>query len=79
MERIISNLDSKFVLISYNNEGFISYNEMLNMLKKYGKVTSEAIKYNTFRGSHNLSSRDIHTNEYLFLLEKRKTIWLEMY
>lgn len=75
MERIISNLNSKFVLISYNNEGFISYNEMLNMLKKYGKVTSEAIKYNTFRGSHNLNSRDIHTNEYLFLLEKRKTIW----
>lgn len=70
MEEIISNFDAKYFLISYNNEGFISFNEMESMLKKYGKVQTEAIKYNTFRGSHNLNIRDIHTNEYLFLLKK---------
>ena len=71
MEEIIKNLDTKFALISYNNEGFISYEEMESMLKKYGNVKAKQIIYNTFRGSRNLRNRTIHTNEFLFLLDKR--------
>lgn len=70
MEEIIANLSSKFAIISYNSEGFISFNEMSEMLKKYGKVKTVEITYNTFRGSRNLRSRDIHVSEYLFVLEK---------
>ena len=70
MDEIIKNLNSKYILISYNNEGFISFDEMKNMLMKYGNVETKQIKYNTFRGSRNLRNRDIHTKEYLFLLEK---------
>lgn len=70
MEEIISNLDTKFAIISYNSEGFITFSEMKTMLKKYGKVKTVEIKYNTFRGSRNLRERDIHISEYLFVLEK---------
>ena len=70
MEKIIANLSSKFVIISYNSEGFITFDEMSEMLKKYGKVKTVEITYNTFRGSRNLRSRDIHVSEYLFVLEK---------
>lgn len=70
MEKIIANLDSKFVIISYNSEGFISFDEMRAMLHKYGKCKIREIKYNTFRGSRNLRERDIHVCEYLFVLEK---------
>lgn len=69
-EDIIRNIKSKYVIISYNNEGFITFDEMVNMLSKYGTVNTKAIEYNTFRGSRNLRNRDIHTNEYLFVLEK---------
>ncbi len=72
MRDIISKLDSKFVLISYNNEGFISFDEMKNMLSDFGKVREKRIKYNTFRGSRNLRERSIYTNEFLFLLEKEE-------
>ena len=70
MEELIANLQTKFVIISYNSEGFISFEQMLNMLKKYGKVETIEISYNTFRGSRNLNARDIHVSEYLFILEK---------
>lgn len=70
MEEIVSNLDSKFIVISYNSEGFISFDEMSEMLKKYGKLKTVEIAYNTFRGSRNLKNRDIHVSEYLFILEK---------
>ena len=70
-EKIISSLDSKYIIVSYNNEGFISFQEMLDMLSKYGNVTYENIKYNTFRGSRNLNNRDIYTNEFIFVLRKK--------
>ena len=70
MEKIIANLDSKFVIISYNSEGFISFDEMRDMLHKYGKCKTQEIRYNAFRGSRNLKNRDIHVCEYLFILQK---------
>ena len=70
MEKIIQNLQSKFIIISYNSEGFIEFEQMKNMLQKYGKVKTVEISYNTFRGSRNLNQRDIYVSEYLFVLEK---------
>lgn len=72
LKDLIVNLDSKYILISYNNEGFISYSEFVNLLKDFGQVKTKKIAYNTFRGSRNLNNRSIHTQEYLFLLEKRR-------
>lgn len=67
---LISNLDSKYMIISYNNEGIISYDDMCSMLSKYGTVEINNIEYNTFKGSRNLKKRDRHTIEYLFVLKK---------
>lgn len=69
-EELISNIDSKYVIISYNNEGFISLEEMEEMLSKYGKNETKAIDYVAFRGSRNLKNRDIYTKEYIFTLKK---------
>ena len=70
LEEIIKNLDSKFVIVSYNSEGFISFSQMELMLKKYGAVKTVAIKYNAFRGSRNLNGRALHVKEYIFVLKK---------
>ena len=72
LEEIIINLKAKYILISYNNEGFISFDEMVATLNKYGSIKCEEIKYNAFRGSHNLNKRNIHTKEFLFLLKKEE-------
>ncbi|MDR2632220.1 MAG: DNA adenine methylase [Treponema sp.] len=73
---LVKNIKAKFVLISFNSEGFISLDEMKTMLNKIGNVQVLETPYNTFRGCRNLSSlaeqgaRDIHVTEYLYLLEK---------
>ncbi len=69
---IIKKLDAKFILVSYNNEGFISFSEMESMLSEFGTVRKTGIPYNAFRGSRNLNDRDLHTKEFLFLLEKER-------
>ena len=69
-EQLVSDIDSKYLIISYNNEGFISFEEMTDMLSKYGQLTTKEIDYVAFRGSRNLKDRNIHTTEYLFILKK---------
>jgi len=71
LEDIVRSVDAPFVLISFNNEGFISLENMSNMLSNIGKFDLTEIRYNTFKGSRNLYKRSIYVNEYLFLLEKR--------
>ena len=70
-EQLVSDIDSKYLIISYNNEGFISFEEMTDMLSKYGQLTTKEIDYVAFRGSRNLKDRNIHTTEYLFILKKK--------
>ena len=69
-EQLVNDIDSKYLIISYNNEGFISLDEMQNMLSKYGELTTKEIDYVAFRGSRNFKNRSKHTTEYLFILKK---------
>lgn len=67
---LVKNVNAKYVLISFNSEGFISREDMLSLLSDCGKVSVLEETYNTFRGSRNLNNRSIHVKEYLFLVAK---------
>lgn len=67
----VENVRAKFVLISYNSEGFVSHDRFLSELVSLGEVSVMDTKYNTFRGCRNLSGRDIHVTENLYLIDKR--------
>ena len=70
LTELVGGIKAKYVLISFNSEGFITIEQMKEMLKKLGKLRVLETKYNAFRGSRNLSNREIHVKEYLYLLEK---------
>ena len=67
---LIEDIKAKYILISFNSEGFITNDQMTEMLQKTGRLQVLEAKYNVFRGSRNLHNRDIHVKEYLYLLEK---------
>jgi adenine-specific DNA-methyltransferase len=64
-------LDARFLLLSFNDEGFIAPRSMERMLATLGKVARMDIRYNAFRGSRNLHGRETHVTEQLFLVERR--------
>lgn len=68
-QELIETLDTKFLIISFNNEGFISPQEMRAILNRLGSVNVEEIKYNAFRGSRNFDRRAVHVVEQLFVVE----------
>ena len=69
LEKSLEKIKAKEYIISYNNEGFISYDEMIDILSKYGEVGVITEEYPTFRGCRNLNERAIHTKEYLFCVK----------
>ena len=69
---LIENIKAKYILLSYNSEGFVKYEDFVHHLSKIGELQTLSTDYNTFRGSRNLNNRDIYVKEYLFLLKKKK-------
>ena len=68
----LSNVDARFILVSYNSEGFISPEEMRIMLDELGTIEEMQLQYNTYRGSRNLSQRETYVTEHLFLVDKQR-------
>lgn len=67
---LCQNANARFLLISFNSEGFITPDQMRQMLSQIGRLTVLDTSYNVFRGSRNLRNRTIHNNEYLFIVDK---------
>lgn len=68
---LLTAIDAPFLLVSFNNEGFVLPDEMVAMLNGLGRVEVIERPYNAFRGSRNLMGRPIHVVEHLFLVERR--------
>lgn len=69
LKKSLDKIKAKEYIISYNNEGFITYDEMVSLLETYGEVGVITEDYPTFRGCRNLSNRALHTKEYLFCVK----------
>lgn len=70
MKRLVEALNSKVVVISYNNEGFVSQDEFRSVLEAEGQLSVVETQYNTFRGSRNLGARSKHVTELLYVLKR---------
>lgn len=71
MQELCELLDASYLLISFNDEGFITIEEMIEMLNGLGTVKVLDRRYNTFKGCRNLGNRETHVREYLFLVKKK--------
>lgn len=67
---LLERCPAPFVLLSYNSEGFIAKDALLERLSQLGRLSVREIDYNTFRGSRNLRQREPRVTEYLILLER---------
>jgi len=63
-------VDARFILLSFNDEGFVTPRQLCHVLHEVGPVETVQVRYNAFRGSRNLRNRGIHVTEHLFLVER---------
>lgn len=67
---LVEECPARFILISYNSEGFVPCDAFVDTLCRLGKLSVLEQEYNTFRACRNLRNRSIKVREFLFLLEK---------
>lgn len=67
---VVREVKARFVLISYNSEGFITPEHFREELARIGTLSVMDTRYNTFRGCRNLADRAIYVTENLYLVEK---------
>ncbi len=70
-EELVRTLDSRYLLVSFNDEGFLDRGTLVSILETVGTVTVMEQRYNAFRGSRNLRNRSVHVRELLFLVTVR--------
>lgn len=63
MSALLSALDARTLLVSFNNEGFISEDEMLELLRPHGEVALTRFEYKRYVGAqigqHNLKGKRV--------------------
>jgi adenine-specific DNA-methyltransferase len=70
LRELIETVDAGFVILSFNDEGFISPPELRDALRSVGAVTEYQQSYATFRGCRNLRNRSNSVTEHVYLVEK---------
>ena len=70
LRQLLDALDVRFLLVSFNDEGFIRPEEVQATLNRLGTVRTFQTPYNTYRASRNLRNRSLHVTEHLFLVER---------
>ena len=70
LEDVLRTVDARFILLSYNSEGFVPPETLRGILADIGTVEEVELQYNTYRGSRNLGNRDMYVTEHLFLVER---------
>lgn len=66
-QTVLSHLNAKWVFISYNSESLLSKDEMVELLKEYGRISVVERDYKRFSSK---SGEKKEIKEYLFCLER---------
>lgn len=73
MQRLINSVQAKHIVVSFSDEGFITRDEMIQMLSKRGKVTTHAFDYDRYVGAkigiYNPQGEKVGTTDHVKNLE----------
>jgi adenine-specific DNA-methyltransferase len=68
---ILDNIKCNYIFISYNNEGLLKYDELVELLGSYGELKLYKILYKKFKAQKNVSGDNVY--EYLWFINKTKS------
>jgi len=69
-EQLIKNASFKYIFLSYNNEGLMSFDQIKHIMSKYGSYDVVRTEYQRFKADSSRLNRSSSTVEYLHILKK---------
>lgn len=71
-ENIIKNANFKYIFLSYNNEGLMSFEKIKEIMSKYGDYSIYTQEYRRFKADSNRENKADSTIEYLHCLVRKE-------
>lgn len=71
IDDLCKKVDTKWIFMSYSNEGLATKENIVKIMEKYGNITIEEIEHKRFKSNSN-GDQAKKTIEYLFCLEKKQ-------
>jgi adenine-specific DNA-methyltransferase len=68
--KMINNLDCNYIILSYNNEGLLSFDELKEILITKGDIILYKIEYNKFKAQKNVKIKKVI--EYIWFIDTKK-------
>jgi adenine-specific DNA-methyltransferase len=70
LEEVMQAADARYVVLSYNSEGVITVEELLDILSGFGRIEINSLEYITFRGGRQSIQRRTHNTEFQIVVER---------
>lgn len=70
-DELIKKAKFKYIFLSYNNEGLMSFDKIERIMSKYGQYNYVSTNYQRFKADSNRNNKCDSTIEYLHILEKK--------
>nr|YP_009306356.1 hypothetical protein [Caulerpa cliftonii]AOP19260.1 hypothetical protein [Caulerpa cliftonii] len=74
---LLDRIKSKYILISYNNEGLLAFSQLKALFKKYGSTIIYEFAYKRYQSQKKSTSKSI--KEYLFFVKCKDVITNESF
>jgi adenine-specific DNA-methyltransferase len=68
--RLLDNLDAPRILLSYNTEGIIPFEELTEIMAAQGRLNILTRDYTTYRGGRQSDSRKVRNMEFILYLDR---------
>ena len=72
LDKLLSNIDARYVVLSYNTEGIIPFDDMFDILSRYGRTEIFCRDYVIYRGGRQSLARANRNVEFQLVLSKRE-------
>ena len=68
--RLLEAIDARYIVLSYNTEGIIPFDELVELMSTQGRVELYANEYVKYRGGRQSISRQVHNLEFVLVLDR---------
>lgn len=69
-KHLMEHIDSRFIVLSYNTEGIIPFDELYDVMESHGKVNLHIKDYVLYRGGKQSLGRKVHNMELLLVVDR---------
>jgi len=71
LRKVLAATDTRWIVLSYNSEGIIPMEELMDILGEFGRIEINSLDYITYRGGRQSMNRRTYNTEFQLIVERQ--------